>query len=72
MKNPVSLQKRHRFPAEITQYAVWFYYRFNLSYRDIEDLLAEKGILVSYEAIIPRFFDELFNLQSNELLAQIN
>lgn len=51
MENPERLYKRHRFPAEIIQYAVWLYYRFNLSHRDIEDLLAEKGILVSYEAI---------------------
>jgi len=39
--------KRHRFPAEIISYAVWLYYRFNLSHRDIEDLLAERGITVS-------------------------
>jgi len=43
--------KRHRFPPEITSYAVWLYYRFNLSHRDIEDLLAERGITVSREAI---------------------
>ena len=43
--------KRHRFPPEIIQYAVWLYHRFNLSHRDIEDLLAERGILVSYESI---------------------
>jgi putative transposase len=43
--------KRHRFPAEIIQHSVWLYYRFNLSHRDIEDLLAERGITVSYEAI---------------------
>jgi putative transposase len=43
--------KRHRFPPEIISYAVWFYYRFNLSHRDIEDLLAERGITVSREAI---------------------
>ncbi len=43
--------KRHRFPAEIISYAVWLYYRFNLSHRDVEDLLAERGITVSYEAI---------------------
>ncbi len=43
--------KRHRFPPEIIGYAVWLYYRFNLSHRDIEDLLAERGIAVSYEAI---------------------
>ena len=32
--------KRHRFPPDIISYAVWLYYRFNLSHRDIEDLLA--------------------------------
>jgi putative transposase len=43
--------KRHRFPPAIIQYAVWLYHRFNLSHRDIEDLLAERGIEVSYEAV---------------------
>lgn len=43
--------KRHRFPPDIISYAVWLYYRFNLSHRDIEDLLAERGITVSYESI---------------------
>jgi putative transposase len=43
--------KRHRFPPDIISYAVWLYYRFNLSHRDIEDLLAERGIVVSREAI---------------------
>ena len=43
--------KRHRFPTDIISYAVWLYYRFNLSHRDIEDLLAERGITVSREAI---------------------
>ena len=42
---------RHRFPAAISQYAVWLYHRFNLSHRDIENLLAERGISVSYESI---------------------
>jgi len=46
-----SLYKRHRFPSEIIQYAVWLYHRFNLSHRDIEDLLAERGIVVSYESV---------------------
>ena len=40
-----------RPPPDIISYAVWLYYRFNLSHRDIEDLLAERGITVSYEAI---------------------
>ena len=43
--------KRHRFPPDIISYAVWLYHRFNLSTRDIEDLLAERGIAVSYESI---------------------
>ena len=43
--------KRHRFPPDIISYAVWLYYRFNLSHRDIEDLLAQRGIAVSREAI---------------------
>ena len=43
--------KHHRFTPDIISYAVWVYYRFNLSYRDVEDLLAERGIEVSYEAI---------------------
>lgn len=43
--------KRHRFPPAIISYAVWLYYRFNPSHRDIEDLLAERGITVSREAI---------------------
>ena len=47
----MSIYKRHRFPPAIIQYAVWLYYRFNLSHRDIEDLLAERNIIVSYEAV---------------------
>ena len=43
--------KRHRFPSDVIRYAVWLYYRFNLSHRDVEDLLAERGISVSYETI---------------------
>jgi putative transposase len=47
----MNIYKRHRFPPEIIQHAVWLYHRFNLSHRDIEDLLVERGIQVSYEAI---------------------
>ena len=46
-----SAYKRHRFPPDIIQYAVWLYFRFNLSHRDIEDLLAQRGIEVSCESI---------------------
>ena len=45
--------RRHRFPPDIISYAVWLYYKFNLSHRDIEDLLAERGITVTREAIRP-------------------
>ena len=51
MSESKSIYKRHRFPSEIIQYAVWLYFRFNLSHRDVEDLLAERGITVSYESI---------------------
>ena len=34
---------RHRFPPDVIRYAVWLYLRFTLSYRDVEDLLAERG-----------------------------
>jgi len=43
--------KRHRFPPDVISYSVWLYYRFNLSHRDIEDLLAERGITVTRESI---------------------
>src|SRR5208282_5569607 len=41
----------YRFPPEIIQQAIWLYLRFTLSFRDVEDLLAERGIIVSYETI---------------------
>jgi putative transposase len=43
--------RRHRFPPAIVSYAVWLYYRFNRSHRDTEDLLAERGIIVTRESI---------------------
>ena len=46
-----TIYKRHRFPPSVIKYAVWLYYRFNLSIRDVEDLLAERNINVSYESI---------------------
>ncbi len=41
----------HRFPPEVIAHAVWLYFRFHLSLRDVQDLLAERGIIVSHEAI---------------------
>ena len=43
--------KRHRFPPEIIRRAVWLYARFALSYRDVEDLLAERGLDISHESV---------------------
>jgi putative transposase len=43
--------KNHRFPAEIISHGVWLYYRFCLSYRDVEELLFTRGVVVMYEAI---------------------
>jgi putative transposase len=43
--------KNHRFPVEIISHAVWLYFRFCLSYRDVEDLLFERRVVVTYEAI---------------------
>jgi putative transposase len=51
MKNGRSRYYGHRFPPEIISYAIWIYHRFCLSFRDVEDLLAERGIIVSYETI---------------------
>ena len=43
--------RRHRFPAEIIQHAIWLYLRFTSSYRDVEEALAERGLDVSYETV---------------------
>src|SRR5580765_7247858 len=51
MKNDRSPYYGYRFPQEIISHAVWVYHRFCLSFRDVEDLLAERGVTVSYEAI---------------------
>ncbi|MFD1985463.1 IS6 family transposase [Mesorhizobium newzealandense] len=44
--------KRHRFPAEIIAHAVWLYFRFPLSLRHVEDILAERGIEVSFQTVL--------------------
>ena len=51
MKPPPDPHYRHRFPAEIISHAVWLYHVFSLSLRDVELLLAERGIVVSYETV---------------------
>src|SRR6201995_3365729 len=47
---PISY-RRHRFPPLIIQHAVWLYLRFTLRYRDVEELLAERGLDISYESV---------------------
>jgi putative transposase len=51
MNDPAPRYQGYRFPPEIISHAVWLYYRFTLSLRDVEDLLAQRGIVVSYETI---------------------
>ena len=46
-----SCYRRYRFPPEIIQHAIWLYLRFTLSYRDVEELLAERGLDISYETV---------------------
>jgi putative transposase len=49
-----NLYKHHRFPGDIISHAVWLYFRFCLSHRDVAELLFVRGIIVSYEAIRKR------------------
>jgi transposase-like protein len=70
---PVSYA-RHQFPPDIIRHAVWLYLRFTLSYRDVEELLAERELDVSYEAIRrwvlkfgPAFARNLRRLRPREL-----
>ena len=55
MNRPKSLYHRHRFPAEIISHCishcVWLYFRFCLSYRDVEEIMAKRGVAVTYESI---------------------
>src|SRR6266700_2914866 len=51
MRTSVSPYHRHRFPAEIISHSVWLYFRFSLSFRDVEEMLAMRGVALSYETI---------------------
>ena len=51
MERDVPSYRGYRFPPEIISHAVWLYHRFGVSFRDVEDLLAQRGLTVSYEAI---------------------
>jgi len=51
MNMPTPSYQRHRFPSEIISHAVWLYHRFCLSFREVEELLAKRGITVTYETV---------------------
>jgi putative transposase len=51
VKPPPDPHYRHRFPAEIISHAVWLYHVFSLSFRDVELVLAERGVIVSHETV---------------------
>ena len=51
MNSARSPYRGYRFPPEIISYCVWLYFRFSVSYRDIEELMAERGVVVTYETI---------------------
>jgi transposase-like protein len=59
MKPPPNPHYRHRFPADLISHAVWLYHVFSLSLRDVELLLAERGIIVSYETVRPALVQEI-------------
>ena len=51
MTSPAPSYHGYRFPPDIIAHAVWLYFRFSLSFRDVEDLLAQRGVTVTYETI---------------------
>ena len=51
MRTSNSLYHRHRFPSEIISHCVWLYFRFSLSFRDVEEMLAMRGVALSYETV---------------------
>jgi putative transposase len=51
MRTSVSRYHRHYFPAEIISHCVWLYFRFDLTFRDVEEMLAMRGVSLSYETV---------------------
>ncbi len=51
MRTSTSIYYRHRFPSEIITHCVWLYFRFTLSYRDVEEMMAMRGLTLSYETV---------------------
>jgi putative transposase len=48
---PTPAYYRHRFPSEIISHCVWLYFRFSLSFRDVEEMMNERGVTVTYESV---------------------
>ena len=69
MKNS-NIYTGYRYPAQIISHAVWLYHRFTLSFRDIEELLAARGVVVSYETI--RFFRDCWGVKNTVLSIAIS
>ena len=51
MQTSIAVYHRHRFPAEIITHCVWLYFRFALSFRDVEEMLSMRGVSLSYETV---------------------
>lgn len=51
MNNHITIYKGHRFPAAVISHAVWIYHRFSMSFREVEEILAARGVRVRYETI---------------------
>jgi putative transposase len=51
MRTPVSAYRRHRFPSEVISHCVWLYFRFSISYRDVEEMMAVRGLTLTYETV---------------------
>jgi len=49
--NALPLYRRHRFPSEVISHCVWLYFRFSISYRDVEEMMAVRGLTLTYETI---------------------
>ena len=64
------LYRRHRFPPSVISHCVWLYYRLSLSYRDIELMMAERGLTLTYETI--RYWCLKFGLNYARKLKLIN
>ena len=51
MSTPPSLYRRHRFPPQIISHGVWLYFRFALSYRDVEEIMRVRGVTLTYQTV---------------------